>query len=191
MTATIQRPGVIGATILTRSGVYFDFERPEISIIDPCDIAQGLSMTCRFGGQTTAFYSVAQHSVLVSEMVPAEHAFTALMHDAAEAYIGDIPSPLKGLLPDYKAVELRVEKAIAARFDLPFPFPPCIKHADLRALATEREDVMPPSRDGAPWPWMADYPRHPDRIVPQAPEEAGARGLERFDALYCARLAAA
>ena len=75
--------------------------------------------------------------------------------------------------------------------DLPFPFPPCIKHADLRALATEREDVMPPSRDGAPWPWMADYPRHPDRIVPQAPEEAGARWLERFDALYCARLAAA
>lgn len=183
-------PGVYGATILTNSGFYFDFTRPEASVFTEVDIAAGLSKTCRFGGQCREFYSVAQHSILVASMVPPEDRFTALMHDAAEAFVGDIPSPLKALLPDFKIIEKRVEAVIAERFGLMFPFPPSVKHADLRALKTEREDLMPPARDAIEWPGMDAYERHPDRINPWRPEDAARNWLAMFDHLNAARRAA-
>lgn len=138
--------------LLTASGKHFDPIDPQPDMIDLVDIANGLSNECRFAGQCRFFYSVAQHSVLVSNTVPEEYAFEALLHDAAEAFIKDIPSPIKRLLPDYRALEAKVEAAIRTRFGLPASISPSVKHADLILLATERRDLMP--QDGDSWPML-------------------------------------
>lgn len=133
--------------ILTSQGHYFSYLTPEASVIDIQDIATGLSQLCRFNGQCSPFYSVAQHSVLVSFLVPQEHALAALLHDAAEAYCGDMVGPLKSLLPEYKVIETRIHRAIFAHFNLNPELHPSIKEADLRMLATEQRDLMPEHDD--------------------------------------------
>ena len=100
--------------IVTRCG-YFDFTAPEGYAFEIDVIAQALSKLCRFAGHTSGFYSVAQHSVFVSMLLEAEGpelAMMGLLHDAAEAFVGDVAAPLKMLLPEYKAVEQRVERAL-------------------------------------------------------------------------------
>lgn len=129
-------------TILTRSGRYFDFSALDNGQIAIEDIAHALSHICRFTGHTRFFYSVAQHSVLVSRLVPPELAFEALMHDAHEAYVGDMASPLKALVPEFKRVERTVECLVRLRFGLPLVMSPEVKHADLVALRTEQRDCM-------------------------------------------------
>lgn len=88
------------------------------------DIAHALSNTCRFGGHAHKFYSVAEHSVRVSHVVPEEYALEALLHDMAEAYIGDMPSPLKAFLPEFKHMEDRLYRRMAPVFGVP----PVISH---------------------------------------------------------------
>ena len=136
--------------ILTNSGKHFDFADPQPDQIDILDIAQGLANECRYAGQCRVFYSVAQHSFLASQIVNPRLAIEALLHDAAEAYCKDIPRPLKYMLPDYQAIEERVESAIRERFKLPAQMSPEVKRADLILLATERRDLMP--ADDTPWP---------------------------------------
>lgn len=129
---------------------------PESDDVDIDVIAHALSLQCRFNGHVSRFYSVAEHSCLVSEILeswsePHEIQLVGLLHDASEAYLGDVIRPVKAVLPRYRELEKRVEQAIATRFDLPFPWPSAIKSADLMALAIEKRDLLKPS----PRPWAS------------------------------------
>lgn len=125
---------------------------PRPQDIDHVDIAHALSMTCRYGGHTSRFYSVAEHCVLMSYAVAPEHALWALLHDAGEAYVGDMVRPLKLSMPDYRVVEDRIMSAICQRFGIPAECPAEVKEADSRILLDERAVVLGPT----PQPW-SDY----------------------------------
>lgn len=170
---------IAGPTILLRSGSYFDFEVPEESAITIEDIAHGLSHICRFTGQCHTFYSVAEHSVLCSQRVPAEHAFAALMHDAAEAVMGDVSRPLKSLLPDYKKIERRVERAILGKFGLSADCNDFVQKADMEMLAFEQQIVM---RNSDTWPGITTE-GEPPTIQFLSPTDAYAAFLIRFHEL--------
>ena len=124
-------------------------------------------MLCRFTGHVRRFYSVAQHSVLVSKIVPPEHAYAALMHEVAESVMNDISSPLKQLLSEYKELEHLVEHWASRAFGFDYPFHPCIKEADHIVLVTERRDLMPPgAEDDEEWSWAKDIKPIKRRIWP-------------------------
>jgi hypothetical protein len=137
------------AWIQTRDGGRFDLLDPDPALIDVEAIAHSLGMLCRFTGHVDRFLSVAQHSVLVSHLCPPEHALTGLLHDATEAFVGDVASPLKRLLPAYQEIEQRIWVAVTEAFDLPIDLPAEVKDADLRALYVERDHFMP--RPPTPW----------------------------------------
>lgn len=173
--------------ILTRGGTYFDFVTPRKSVITIEDIAHGLSNVCRFAGHTKFFYSVAQHSYHVSFLVPEEHAFEGLMHDAHEAYVGDMPTPLKRLLPEYAELEHRCEDAVLAAFGLERPLNRSVKRADLIMLATEQRDLLPSHDDE--WALLKGIEPCKDVIQPWPPEAARMLFLQRFHELYNRRTA--
>lgn len=126
--------------------------RPEDVCIE--DIAHALSNLCRFGGHCRLFYSVAEHSVHVARSFSDRRlALGALLHDAAEAYLVDVPRPVKKVLAKYGEIELNVEVAIAEKFDLLWPIKqPAIAEADDRILIDERDQVMPPCPYNGGWP---------------------------------------
>lgn len=167
-----QKNSMLLPSIQLQSGQYFDFNLPFESEYTIEDIARALSRICRFGGHTNRFYSVAQHSVLVSSIVPEAIKIPALMHDAAEAFVGDVPSPLKALLPDYRKLEKRVERGLRYKFNLPIELAPEIKEADLIMLATERRDLMPSPDDGPEWEILRNVEPDPGPIEPWHPEKA-------------------
>lgn len=101
------------------------------------DIAHALSMMCRYNGHCRTFYSVAEHSVLVSRHVPTEHALWALLHDASEAYIADIVRPAKRFIAGYCEVEAQIMDAVCERFSLSPIMPEAVKRADMAILADE------------------------------------------------------
>jgi len=127
--------------ISTSSGRFFDLLKPEEYDFDIEEIATSLSNLCRYTGHVNRFYSVAEHSVLVSRLVPERLALTGLLHDASESFIGDVSSPLKKLLPEYQQIEDRVQTAIARHFGLEYPYPAEVHEADKRMYWQERQEV--------------------------------------------------
>lgn len=172
--------------IVLYSGNLFWFNAPEKSLFTVEDIAHALANTCRFGGHCVEFYSVAQHSVEASYIVSPQHAMAALMHDAAEAFVGDMPSPLKMLLPEFKTLEKRIEAEVMRRFNINLPLPAEVKHADLRMLATERRDIMPVTSDL--WSILEGVKPIARRIVRMEAKEAEEIFLARYYELYEAEL---
>ncbi|MGA3099667.1 MAG: HD family hydrolase [Bryobacteraceae bacterium] len=116
---------------------------PSPEEIDIGDVAHSLSQMCRFVGHTDGFYSIAQHSVLVSELVPRGDALWGLLHDASEAYLCDLPAPIKRdpEMSFYRIAEDRLMRTICRKFGLPPEMPQSVMAADRLALATEFRDV--------------------------------------------------
>jgi hypothetical protein len=170
-----------GPTIMLHSGAWFDFGAPASSNFTIEDIAHGLANICRYAGQCRDFYSVAEHSVLVSE-VATGFELESLLHDAAEAFIGDITRPLKQLLPDYKAIERRVQEAIFVRFGLNPDLPSEVRDADLRVLAAEQSQIMPEGTDY----WVGLQKIQPASVIVRhlLPAQAKRAFIDRYLQLY-------
>ena len=156
--------------ILTSTGKCFDLFEPDPDMIDPRDISHSLAHLCRFNGQTREFYSVAQHSCIVAELVPEEHKLAALLQDATEAYLGDMTRPLKQWISAYRHFEDVIWERVCERFDLVLELPDCVHQADLIALATERRDLMP--TDPAIWDCLVGIEPMVETIRPWPAAEA-------------------
>lgn len=172
-----------GDWIQTFSGIQFwplD-PLPEEILIE--DIAHALSHQCRFAGHCNEFYSVADHSVRVSEIVPWEFALWGLMHDAAEAYLVDLSRPIKKFSTmgaAYSEIEAGLMKSIAARFSLKGCEPALVKRADNILLVTEKRDLM----KCAPKPWEDNGCEPlPEKIIPRTPAESKTAFLATFETL--------
>ncbi len=173
-----------GPWIQTYTGRQFFPLSPEPEDVCPVDIAHALSCQARFSGHTRGGpYSVAQHSLLVASAVPAWFRLAALLHDAAEAYLVDLPRPLKHgtyIGPHFAAFEARIARAIGERFDVFLdPTAPDVHVADMRALATERRDLMMPE----PAQWGDLPPPLEERVEPVVWHEARAEFLYALDGL--------
>jgi hypothetical protein len=135
-------------------------------------------MQCRFSGHVKKFYSVAQHSVLVSYICNQEDALWGLMHDASEAYLVDVPSPLKRD-PTFKAylqIEKNMQAAICKRFNLSEQEPASVKVADKILLSTEARDLMSPLHKD----WVQPTTPLPFKIDPLGPQDAKNLFMQRF-----------
>jgi hypothetical protein len=165
--------------IQTFTGRQFFPLAARVEDVDVRDIAHSLSLQSRFNGHCLRFYSVADHSVRVSRIVPPGDALWGLLHDAAEAYIGDLPRPVKQEAPDFRAIEDRLLVVVAEAFHLPWPMPDTVHLADDRLLATEARDLMLPPP--ASWHLGAELLAEP--ITPLDPVESEAAFLARFHEL--------
>lgn len=176
--STVWSPG--GCSILTYSGHFIEIPFAKDDQIHIIDIAHGLARTCRFGSQTIPFLSVAQHSVLGSYLVPERYRKAFMLHDSAEAYLGDLPSPIKRMIPQYLKIEILLLGRIADKFDvydLLFNYNEPIKLVDDIQLMTEARDTMHPR-------WMEEHTithvePHEKRINPW--------GIEMAEHLYLRR----
>lgn len=123
----------------TASGITVNILDPKAEMIDLHDIVQGLAYKAHFSGQINQYFSIADHSLLTQRLVECDHPsdyelqLIALLHDASEAYIGDMISPLKSLLPEFKKLEINLLKVIFEKFGLPYNRLPEIKTYDITA----------------------------------------------------------
>ncbi len=170
------------AWIETFSGLKFDILNPKPDQITVEDIAHALSQICRFGGHTKHFYSVAQHSYLGSFLVPEEDALWFLLHDASEAYIGDMVTPLKRLTEAgdaYRPVEDEIMRVICERFNLAESQPPSVHAADVAMLYAEKKQIM------GPIPWDRKY----GKIIKPADVEIREMQPKKIEKLFLKRFA--
>jgi hypothetical protein len=140
------------------------------------DIAHSLSLQCRFNGHCTTFYSVAEHSVRVSRVCPQDVALWGLLHDLGEAYVGDLPRPVKQEIPGFSEIEDRVLRIATEAFGLTWPMPDEVKRADDLLLVTEFRDLM------GPGPGHGTFTLRPlaETIVPLTAPDAERAFLDRY-----------
>lgn len=127
------------STIITHSGRTVDFLALHPRMIDLQDIAHGLSHACRFAGQCSTFYSVAQHAVAVSYLCPT---LEALHHDSTEAYMGDMTRSLKDLIPGFKEIETRLHSIICSALGISVGQSEDLHLADRRVYLLERQRLF-------------------------------------------------
>lgn len=151
----------------------FDPRKEEIHIRD---IAHSLSMQCRFLGHTKQFYSVAEHSVRVALECDERAQLAALLHDASEAYLCDIPRPIKPYIVGYSKCEEIVLDTIFCNYGLKLPLSDQIKFYDKVLLATEARDLMSPLIGD--WSWLPKPIK--EKIIPMNPQEAETSFLHLF-----------
>jgi hypothetical protein len=183
MNSTLTYRGRKGDWIQTYTGqAFWDFDpRPEEVCIE--DIAHALAFQCRYGGHSKRFYSVAEHCYWVSQLCSEENAFAGLMHDRTEAYLIDLPRPIKWHLPEYKTLEAVLDIVTAVPFGLAVPMPDEVKQIDNAILACERNQLM--SHNGTPFDWEILTTVKVDvELACWRPEEAEERFLERFGLLH-------
>lgn len=147
------------------------------------DIAHALANQCRFSGHTSTFYSVAQHAVLVSRVVPPPFAWDALHHDDPEYILQDMAKPLKNhpsLGQAYRAAERRIERVIGEVFGVTFPVPPAVKEADILLLVTEARDLM---HGTDTWAYYNDVVPANFTITGWSPKAAEKKFMQRFEEL--------
>lgn len=168
-----------GDWIQTYTGRAFWPLDPDPEEVDLLDIATALSRICRYNGHCLKFYSVAEHCIHVASLLPDHLKLWGLLHDASEAYICDIPRPIKPHLTNYYAIEEVIMRAIAERFQLlPTEIPAEVKYADNQMLTTEQLQIMsPPPRL---WTHTGVAPL-PNFVLPcYSPDEAYTHFLSTF-----------
>ena len=131
-----------GNWMLTASGKMFYPFDPDPEDIDITDIAGGLAKCCRWSGQCNGFFSVAQHSIIVSGTCSPPNALWGLMHDAPEAYVNDLVTPIKKDINVYNELEDIILTAIAKKFELTLPIPDEVHQVDALVTATESHYLM-------------------------------------------------
>lgn len=163
----------------TSSGLQFFPFNPDRNKFLITDIAHSLSMVNRYNGHTPLPYSVAQHCVYVSLECDPKDAFWGLMHDASEAYIGDLISPVKRFMPAYTEVEDVIMAAVCRTFGMDLKMPDSVKKADLTVLAAEARDLFPVK----PADWKLPYPPVARKIKPVGWRAAQRMFLGRYNEL--------
>jgi len=164
----------------TNTGKRLYFSNPQPEAISIVDIAHHLAQICRFGGVIITHYSVAQHSVEVSHQVPEHLALAALLHDAAEAYIGDVIRPLKRLIPGITDIENRIARTIGVALGVCLPCnAPEVKAADDRMCVTEATALLPAGARG----WGTEIEPYDVSINPLTAPEAFTAFMARYHAL--------
>lgn len=168
------------AWIQTYKGGQFHILDPQQDEIVITDIGHALAYLCRFTGASRSFYSVAEHCVLGSRLVPAKDAMWFLLHDGSEAYIGDLNRPLKhftGVGPAYLPVEAVIMKAICQKFRLSEEEPASIKRIDNAMLFAEKEQLLAPMDWDFKW---GDIKPAEVKVKCWSPEVAEVEFLHRF-----------
>jgi len=169
--------------IETYTGKKFFILNPQPEDIDIADIAHALSLNCRYTGHCKNFYSVAEHSLYVSQLVSDENRLWGLLHDASEAYLTDVASPIKPFLTNYKELEKNVMNAICKKYDLPVEMPEEVHKADMDILRKEAFELMKSKGDG----WVVNID-NPEPLIDtdincHYPNNAEALFLEQFEKL--------
>lgn len=167
----------VGDWIQTYTGRQFFACDPLAEDIEILDIASGLSKNTRYGGQCLRFYSVAEHCCHICDAAPDPLKLEALMHDASEAYLVDVPRPIKASLTNYAAIENGLMLVIAKKYGFNWPVSPLVKKLDNGILADEqRQNMAPPP---APWAQLTDPPLN-CRLQFWTPDQAMLEFVTRF-----------
>lgn len=183
----MERFGCFFNTIKVAAGHYFDLMNPDPEAVELKSIAAALSKTCRYGGHCPRFYSVAEHCIHAANLAHNDGYVgvllqSILLHDAAEAYIGDMVKPLKVNLPEFQKVEDRIASAIEVAFGVDFGhWHSFIKHYDWVLMKAEKLAFWP--NDNIDWTGFEQVAVRPVNFQYWGPDEAEKNFIELAHAI--------